>query len=258
MQAADRLMELRSSPLIRRRKPDHSLVTNADQEADRIIRQGLKRAFSNHSILTEESGLSGPADAEYLWVVDPLDGTTAYAKGIPGFSVMVGLLKRGLPWAGVVVDPLEGHCYEAVKGEGAYHTVNGIRKQVHVSLRRDIEDMPVITSTGFPAETEKALRKTLPGPWIPAINSVGIKVGVLVRQLADIYINHHRVHYWDTCAPQIILEEAGGELTYLDGTPIRYELADPGARHAGPTLATNKTRHQDVLHLLAAAKPPLL
>src|ERR1700733_14128733 len=119
--AGRRIIVLSESPLVREKKPDHSIVTNADHEADRIIRSGLKKAFPDHSILTEESGLEGPSNAEYLWVVEPLDGTRAYAKGVTGYSVMIGLLKEGQPHAGVVFDPLEGHLYEAVQGEGTTH-----------------------------------------------------------------------------------------------------------------------------------------
>jgi len=258
LQAAARIMELRGSPLVRERKADHSLVTNADHEADRIIRQGLRNAFPDHAILTEESGLDGPLGAEYLWVVDPLDGTTAYAKGIPGFSVMVGLLKEGKPFAGVVVDPLEGHVYEAMRGQGASAGKGEELKPVRVSDRSEWAIMPVVTSTGFPETLKAPIRKQLSGPWLPAVNSVGIKVGWLVRQIADIYINHHTVHYWDTCAPQIILEEAGGVITFLDGTPIEYPLEHGAYRHEGPTLASNGIRHQDVLRFLQSIKPPLI
>jgi 3'(2'), 5'-bisphosphate nucleotidase len=255
-EAAARLMELRLTPLVKERKADHSLVTNADHAADLILRRGLRAAFPGHAILTEESGLDGPADAEYLWLVDPLDGTKAYAAGVTGFSVMVGLLKAGEPFAGVVIDPLEGHGYEAMKGMGAYHTFQDVKTQVHVSARREWETMPVITSTGFPERLEKPLRSLFPGPWIPAVNSVGVKVGYLVRQLADIYINHHRVHYWDTCAPQIILEEAGGVMTHLDGQPLRYALGQGTYRHRGATVATHRTRHEDVLSVLRGVMPP--
>src|SRR5882672_1303565 len=91
LQASARLMELRLSPLQKTRKADHSLVTNADHEADRIIREGLRKAFPDHAILTEESVMDGLADSEYVWVVDPLDGTKAYVNGTSGFSVMIGL-----------------------------------------------------------------------------------------------------------------------------------------------------------------------
>src|SRR5258706_2332884 len=197
VQAAHRITDLLRSPLVRMRKPDHSLVTNADHEADKIIRQGLSKAFPDHAILTEESGLQGSPRAEYMWVVDPVDGTKAYASGVPGYSVMIGLLKEGKPFAGVVVDPLEGHIFEAYRGRGAYHTLGKVRKRVRVSTRQAFAQMSVITSTDFPKAMESPLRASLPGSWIPSLSSVGIKVGVMVRKLAEIYINHRRVHFWD-------------------------------------------------------------
>ena len=248
--AAERIMTLRLSPLSRTRKADHSLVTNADHEADQILHDGLRKAFPRHAILTEESGLDGSAGAEYLWLVDPLDGTSAFAADRPGYSVMVGLLKDGLPYAGVVVDPVEGHIYEAVRGSGAFHTLQNKRMRVHVSKRGDLSKMRVITSPNFPPAIEMKLKDHLQGPWVPSVNSVGIKVGYVVRQVADIYINYHGVHLWDTCSPQIILEEAGGRMTFWDGSRLVYDLMDKSYQYEKPTLATNDTRHEDVSAIL--------
>ncbi len=255
LQAAARLMELRLSPLLKERKADRSIVTNADREADEIIRGGLRRAFPDHAILTEESGLDGDCRAEYVWVVDPLDGTKAYVHGRAGFSVMIGLLKKGLPYAGVVADPWEGHVFEATRGEGAFHHLEGKCSHLEVSSRATLSSMPVITSTGFPRELAEAVQNRIQaGPWLEPVNSVGIKVGLLVRQFADIYINHHAVHYWDTCAPQIILEEAGGLFTFLDGSPLIYDLAGSHL-HPEPTLATNGPQHDHLIRLLGELMP---
>ena len=242
--AAARLTELLKEPLMQQRKPDRSWVTNADYEADSIIRQGLHEAFPEHAILTEESALrkGSLAAAEYLWVVDPLDGTRSYIRGTAGYSVMVGLLRQGVPYAGVVVDPVEQRTYEALRGLGAYEVHAGRRQPLHVSKRNAWNVMPVVTSTGFPEQYRQALSREWTGPWLEPINSVGIKVGLVVRQAADLYINHHGVHYWDTCAPQIILEEAGGVLTYADGTALTYQL-DGRYLHKSWTLASNGERH---------------
>ena len=133
--AAARLTELLKQPLTQERKADRSWVTNADYEADSIIRQGLRQAFPDHAVLTEESHLQGSADAEYVWLVDPLDGTRSYIRGTPGYSVMVGLLRHGIPYAGVVVDPVEQRTYEALRGLGAYEIHAGNRQALHVSKR---------------------------------------------------------------------------------------------------------------------------
>lgn len=244
--ASREVLSLLHQPIHQERKEDRSLVTAADLKSDAIIREGLAKAFPDHAVLTEENGIVGPRDAEYLWLIDPLDGTKAFAKALPGFSVMIGLLKNGVPHLGVVVDPLQGRLYEAVRGAGAFQEHGGERSALKVSLRDKIEDMRVVVSTGFPEKAEVRLKAVCPGPWMAPINSVGIKVGLVVRQEADVYVSHHPVHYWDTCAPQIILEEAGGVFTKLDGTPLVYDLQSAFA-HTGLTLATNGTRHQELV-----------
>jgi 3'(2'), 5'-bisphosphate nucleotidase len=184
--------------------------------------------------------------------VDPLDGTKAYARLIPGFSVMVALLFQGRPVLGVVYDPLDGHLFEAVRGGGCYHTHQGRRRRVRVSDRARFDEMPVVVSTGFPETWRSFLADELKFPFLPPINSVGIKVAHVVRQEADVYINHHPVHLWDTAAPGLILAEAGGRMTLLDGTPLAYDL-DGDLRHPQGTLATNGRRHQDLVSIVRRA-----
>ncbi len=248
-QAALKVMELLKGPIAKERKEDRSLVTEADLRSDAILREGLARAFPDHAILTEESGLSSNLKSDWTWLIDPLDGTKAYAKGIPGFSIMVGLLKRGQPHLGVVVDPLEGFVYESVRGGGATITLKGEKKRIEVSKRKEFSEMPLVVSTGFPADKLRRIRGQLRGPLLDPINSVGIKIGLLVRQKADIYVSHHSVHYWDTCAPQVILEEAGGVFTRLDGRPLTYSM-DSNFSHGSLTLASNGRCHAELVRLL--------
>ena len=245
-EAAGVVMDLLKSPISKNQKADHSWVTEADLKADRIIRDGLEKAFPTHGVLTEESGMSGNQDSEWMWLVDPLDGTKAYTKGGPGFSVMVGLLNEGKPYLGVVVDPILGLTYEAVRGEGAWLG----SKRLHVSGRKDFSQMPLVHSSGFPQEALKQIENQLHSPLCPPINSVGIKIGLVVRQEADIYISHHSVHYWDTCAPQVILEEAGGTLTRLDNQPLTYTM-NGTYDHGTLILVTNGTRHKEVAKIVS-------
>lgn len=248
-EAAKAVQSYQKNPIVIERKEDSSPLTEADLHSDRIIREGLLKNFPEHGILTEETGLIGKTDSEYTWVVDPLDGTKAFALKIPGYCVMIGLLKKGEPILGVVVDPLEGHIYEAVRGQGTYHTFQGKREKVEVSQRDQYSQMPLIISTGFPPKKLETALGELGSPLVDPINSVGIKVGLMIRQVGDIYLNHHRVHYWDTCAPQIILEEAGGMFTLIDGSPFQYAL-DGQFCHPLPTLASNGRRHGDLIQLL--------
>ena len=249
LQAADAVLGFLDTPLATRTKADASPVTEADLASDRILREGLAKHFPQHAILSEENGLSGDVHSEYVWIIDPLDGTKAFAKGQVGFCVMVGLLKAGEPYLGVVVDPLESRTYRAVRGQGAGGTWQGRTRELRVSSRRDFSQMPLIVSTGFPSQALAQIQNFCRGPLLSPINSVGIKVGFLLRQEADIYVNHHSVSYWDTCAPQLILEEAGGLFTALDGSPLRYAMQAPFT-HGVKTLASNGLRHGDLVEKL--------
>lgn len=255
LEAGRRVMELLRSPLETVRKADQSIVTNADHEANTIICGGLRRLFPDHGILSEETGLEGPANPEYLWVVDPLDGTRAFAKGIAGFSVMVGLLREGKPEAGVVYDPRAQALFEAERRQGAYLVAPGRRVSLRVSKRQDWLAMPVITSKGFPSDLQRSLEQKCGLCFLDPINSVGVKVGYLIRHLADLYLNHHPVHLWDTCAPLAILEEAGGRMTHWDGGPLVYEINGTFAHPQG-TVATNGLRHDDLIKTLAGLPTP--
>jgi 3'-phosphoadenosine 5'-phosphosulfate (PAPS) 3'-phosphatase len=246
-------LQLLNTELVKTRKADKSLVTNADHASNDILVKGIKKYFPGHGIISEESGLEGSAVAEFLWMIDPLDGTKAFARGQAGFSVMAGLLYQGRPAAGIVFDPLEGSYYEAARGEGTTFIKKSQKLTVRVSDRREWPKMPVITSVGFSEKLKDAVAGALHVPFSSPINSVGVKVGYMVRQFADIYINHHPVHYWDTAGPLVILEEAGGVMTQWNGAPL--EFGDfKSLVHPQPTVASNGLRHQDIVTLLKGLK----
>ncbi len=252
-QASTEILKLLKNPTLHHRKADDSIVTLADLKSDEIILKGLKQNFPEHAILSEETTLQGNIKSDWVWLVDPLDGTKAYAKQIPGFCVMIGLLKEGRPYLGVVVDPLEGHIYQALRGEGAFHLLHGKRKKLSVSSRKDFSKMPLARSPDFPKACLQKILEQLHSPLLEPINSVGIKVGLLVRQMGDIYLNHHPVNLWDTCAPQMILEEAGGKFTKWEGSHLEYVLKPPFC-HDSATLASNGTKHAELIQLLSEIK----
>ncbi|MDP6505828.1 MAG: 3'(2'),5'-bisphosphate nucleotidase CysQ, partial [Planctomycetota bacterium] len=236
------------------RKDDKSLVTTADLKSNEHILNGLQDAFPDDGILTEESGTLGNTDSDLLWVVDPVDGTRAFARQIPGFSVMIGLLHKEQPVIGVVYDPLEDWLYYAAAGEGAFAVSPGTSEpeRVRVSKRSEGGTMPLISSPGLDEEVRKDILSK--GQLIEGtlINSVGIKVGLLVRQAGDVYFNYHSVSYWDTVAPLLIAREAGAQASMLDGRPFEYDLSDPKLKHQGPSLVTNGTRHKVLRETIAS------
>ncbi|HEX5034566.1 MAG TPA: 3'(2'),5'-bisphosphate nucleotidase CysQ [bacterium] len=252
VEAAATVMTFFQKTLQTNQKADDSPVTEADLASDRLLRAGLRKNFPGHAVLTEENGLDGDSKSDHIWLIDPLDGTKAFAKGISGFCVMVGLLRRGHPLLGVVVDPLEGRTYRALRGAGAELSQGGKAMELKVSGRSDFSQMPLIVSTGFPAAPLQKIEASLGSPLLPPVNSVGIKVGFLVRGEADLYVNHHPVSYWDTAAPLLILEEAGGVFTDLAGRPLEYPMTPPFG-HGRKTLASNGRRHAEVVERLKAS-----
>ncbi len=248
-EAGRRVMELLRLPLVAVRKPDQSILTSADHASNDILRAGLRKAFPAHALWSEETGLDGSAGAEFAWLIDPLDGSSAFAKGIPGFSVMLGLLRAGQPFLGVVYDPVDQRLFEAVRGGGAFQWSCGRRGPLRVSHRTDWMAMPVITPTGFPPDLKRNVGRKMPVHFLNPLNSVGVKVGYLARQVADLYLNHHPVHLWDTLAPLVILEEAGGRMSHWDGTPLAYDLHGT-LIHPQPTLASNGTRHEELVTIM--------
>jgi|GEM_PF-272539 len=254
-EAGREIMGLMRYPVVASQKSDHSLVTNADDASNTILLKGLRREFPHHGVLSEETGRAGPSDAEFVWVLDPLDGTRAYVRGIPGFSVMVGLLRRGEPYLGVVFDPVNHRLFEAVKGQGTFQLFGAKRFPLYVSDRNDFMGMHAVTSTGFSEDLAHEAERILRARFLAPIGSVGVKASYVIRRQADIYLSSAAVHLWDTCAPQVLLEEAGGVITYWDGSPLTYVLNEGPHRHPQPTIASNRHRHADLVTQLAGLLP---
>lgn len=227
------------------RKADRSLVTRADLAAEALIRRGLLDAFPNDGLLSEESSGLIRSKSGRTWVVDPLDGTHAYVHGQSGYAVQIGLLDRGLPVLGVVYEPLFARLYQAIRGAGTWLSTpeDATPRRMSVSSRTLRSEMALITSSSMNGDERERLREGLGLADAGGLRSVGCKVGALVRQVADVYISEHPVHLWDSLAPLVVLEQAGGAMTLADGRPMVYDLAPEHLCHPGPFIATNATAH---------------
>jgi 3'(2'), 5'-bisphosphate nucleotidase len=220
-------------------------VTIADITSSRIIVEGLAAAFPADAILSEEEvdDTERRLSSDRVWIVDPLDGTKGFTQKQADFAVQIALVERGVPVVGVVYQPLGDVFYGGAKGEGAF-LANGAesRKRLRVSGISEFSEMTMAVSRSHRSEKmdrvfehfgfEKELRH----------GSVGLKVGFLAQKTADIYI-HMSPHtkFWDTAAPQIILEEAGGTLTDIFGGKIDYTLRD--VRNHNGIFASNAAAH---------------
>ncbi|HEV7682148.1 MAG TPA: 3'(2'),5'-bisphosphate nucleotidase CysQ [Pyrinomonadaceae bacterium] len=230
---------------------DGEPVTQADKLANEIIVSRLQREFPGDGILAEESiDTAHRLDKSRVWMIDPLDGTTGFIEGNGDFAVQIGLSENGNCVLGVVYQPLTGVLYRAVQADGAWiERPNLEPEQGRVSDNRDVATMRLAASRSHPSpRMDKVLQafglkeKVLRG-------SVGIKVGLIIEQQCDLYVHlSPRTKQWDTCAPEVILNEAGGRITDLFGHPLRYNHADVQNRNG--VVASNGVSHDHIVELL--------
>ena len=181
-------------------------------------------------------------------MIDPLDGTKDFKNNGEGFSVMIGLYDKGKPILGVVYAPAKDLLYYAEKNKGAYMIEkNGPTQKLQVRNMDNLTDSRMVTRfiQGESRPGDQLIDHFDVEEKIPE-SSIGIKLGLIARGNAEIHINtNFRAHKWDVCAPQIILEEAGGKLTDLDGREINYESETNKLLNS--FVATNKLLHNKVV-----------
>jgi myo-inositol-1(or 4)-monophosphatase len=223
------------------------LVTEADQEAEAAVVDILQRAFPTHAVLAEEGGGSRHP-SEHRWIIDPLDGTTNFAHGFPQFCVSIAYERRGRTQFAVVLDAFKKECFVAQRGAGA--RLNG--KPIHVS-RIPTLDLALL-STGFPYDRRERRRYYLAFWEAFMMRTQGVRrTGSAALDL--VYTGCGRtdgfwefgLKPWDVAAGALIVEEAGGHVSNMDGA--RLDVA------AGQIVASNGRLHQQIIELLTEARP---
>lgn len=225
-------------------------VTVADRESSRIIVEALSKQFPNDGILSEEEHdvIDLRLGRERVWIVDPIDGTSGFIKKDGDFAVQIGLADRGEPVVGVVLLPAHNILYSAAKGSGAF-IEHESRERMHVSNTTDTSKMNLAVSRNHRSPKMSRIVKDFGFNSEIQRGSVGLKVGLIAEQTCDAYIHlSPRTKMWDTCAPQIILEEAGGKLTDLWGKKYRYDIGD--VQNWGGIVATNGVVHKQTIEKL--------
>lgn len=212
------------------------LVTEVDKQAEKEILRLITSKFPSHSILAEESGESGTNENDFLWVIDPLDGTTNYAHGYPQVAVSIGLLIKGIPTVGVVYNPITEELWSGAKGLGAKLNNNPIT----VSDTENLIDSLLVT--GFAYDR----RETQDNNYAEFCYLTHLTQGVRRSGSAALDLVHvacgrfdgyweRGIKPWDITAGIAILEEAGGKVTAYNGTEIDLK--------SGRILATNGKIH---------------
>lgn len=227
-------------------------VTQADRIANELIVNGLKAVFPSDGILAEESvDTERRLSKSRVWMVDPLDGTNGFIDGNGDFAVQIGLVEDGEPVIAVVYVPLSRTLYRAVVGHGAWiERPQRETEQAAVSDRKTFATMRLAASRSHRSPRMSKVVQRFGFREEVQRGSVGIKVGLLVEQECDVYIHlSPRTKQWDTCAPQLILTEAGGRVTDLFGQPLHYNVRDVNNRNG--LVASNGAAHDLIIENLA-------
>ena len=227
-------------------KSDESPVTAADEAADAIISDGLRLAFPDMMLVTEEQAASHSAKGDTFLIVDPLDGTKEFIARNGEFSVMIGLAIGGKAVLGVIMQPDPGLIYAGAVGFGAHLCEGEDEIPLRVSDVSNLTKMVVVSSRSHRPQIVDQMRKALRITSERVSGSVGLKVGLISRQLADLYVHPSPgCKEWDLCAPQAVLEAAGGTMTDCWGNPIVFNKRDVRA-HNG-LVASNGVRHDEIV-----------
>jgi 3'(2'), 5'-bisphosphate nucleotidase len=226
-------------------------VTAADREANDLIVHRLLTEFPDDGILAEESkDTERRLEKDRVWLIDPMDGTKNFIQRDGDFAVQIGLSVSGQVVAGAVYQPARDILYRAVRGAGAWIESNGGSAQrMSVSARTDPKEMVLASSRSYRSPRMERVVESFGFKKEMRRGSVGVKVGLIAEQQADIYLHlSPSTKQWDTCAPEIILTEAGGRLTDLFGLPLRYNGVRIDNRNG--IVATNGAAHELVIENL--------
>ncbi len=226
-------------------KGSTDLVTSADREVEAMITGEIRRTHPDHGLLAEEGTVR--EGGEYRWIVDPLDGTTNFAHGLPWFGVSIALEHRGTLILGVVSHPPLGEVFLAERGRGAWLSIRG-GEFVPLAVSATEELGAALVATGLPGrERRRPHLRTLP-PFLEQAREVRI-MGSAAVGLASVASGRLDAYWepglnpWDIAAGVVLVEEAGGRVTDLRGDPLR----------SGDILATNARLHPVILETLAGS-----
>ncbi len=230
-------------------------VTEADRQVSVFLVHELSELFPEDGILSEEE----PGDWNRLhrprvWIIDPIDGTAEYIRGLDEFAIMIGLSVDGIAALGVVYQPMREKLYYATAGTGAFLVENRSTRMLRVSNESNPAAMTMAVSRSHHSPDVEAIRRELGIGHVITLGSIGLKTGLICEGRAHLYVHTGRhTSEWDTCAPDIILNEAGGRMTDILNAPLRYNK--PSVRNAHGVIASNGVIHQEAVkasHLSAA------
>ncbi len=227
-------------------KGTKDVVTIADTKSEEIITKGLKKAFPNDSIIAEESGICQKGDTEYTWVIDPLDGTSNFSRGIPLYCVSIGYMKNNKPEGGAIYIPTNNELFVCERGKGAYCN----NKKLQISSISKLEKS--LTTIGFNNRYPEMTT------WFSEIHKTAMEKMYNVEKLFSTVISlcyvaagkteaHMELYcyLWDICVGSLLIEEAGGTVSAENNKPLDYVRHDKQI-----ILGTNGNIHNEFVDII--------
>ena len=241
-------------------------VSAADLAVNQWLLEGLTAAFPDApwTLLSEETAKEQlspgvPLEAEWLWILDPLDGTKDFLQGTGEYAVHLALVQRGEPVLGVVLLPEKEELWfglldEAGTGRAWCENRAGEQAPPQLSPRRELGELVLVASRNHRDQRLEQLLEALALGDTRAIGSVGGKVATILRGETDLYISlsgKSAPKDWDMAAPEAVLRAAGGAFTHADGRALTYNSGD--IRQAGCLIASHGASHRELCERAAAA-----
>jgi len=218
-EAGNAILQIYYSSMDITTKADQTPVTNADLLANKIIMEGLHKAFPADGIVSEEVET---IEGSRYWYIDPIDGTRGFIQHTDQFAVHIGLAVEEKAVLGIVYKPVAKEMYFAVKGHGAFRSSPYNTQQIKVRPQQDI--IAAMDSGDSRTEAYRTIEKLLPINRTIISGGEGLRMVKVAEGIADTHftVNPEGCSTWDVCAPQAIAEEAGAYVCYTDGKPITY------------------------------------
>jgi len=224
-------------------KPDLTPVTDADKSAEELLRGLLVANRPDDAVVGEEFGGTAVFEGRQ-WVLDPIDGTKNFVRGVPVWSTLIALLQDGIPMVGVVSAPALGRRWWASSGEGAFTSFNGVTRRISVSGVSELDSASLSYSdltTGWEDRRPQFVELT-DAVWRVRGYGDFWSYCLLAEGAVDV-VTEPEVKLWDLAPLDIVVREAGGRFTSIDGAP---------GPHGGSAIATNGLLHDEVLGRLAS------
>jgi 3'(2'), 5'-bisphosphate nucleotidase len=239
----------------RPRTPGYSNpVADARRAANTFLLEELQRWFPGAGIVsTEDRDHRDAFSKSHVWIIDPLDGTLEFTRRKNEFAVMIGLSIDGAARLGVIYQPRTEKTYYAISGSSAFLMANRATHILQVSGESDPMAMTIARSRLHHTPHIDLLQRQIGINNAIFYGSIGLNVGLICEGFVHVYVHAKRhAKPWSTCAPDVILHEAGGRLTNLSNVPIRYGVVE--SMNLGPAIASNGAIHD---RIIAAAKSTL-